>query len=102
MGTNVQPFADTRRHRAPVSRQAEASVWVARLYGLSRSAAMEREFRAWLGAADENRHAFERCTEVWQRVPRLNLADAFGAGRRQCRGAWRWELVRRAAVASLD
>lgn len=93
MDTNVQPIGDGRRH-VPVSRRAaaEAAVWVARLHGPSRSAAMEQEFRAWLGASDEHRQAFERCTEVWQQVPRLTLANAFGTGRRQS-GTWRWAAV---------
>lgn len=98
MGTNIQSFADSRRH-PPLSRQAaaEAAVWVARLHGPSRSAAMEREFRAWLASANEHRHAFESCTEVWLQVPRLTLDDAFGAGRRQ-RATWRWGA---AALAGL-
>jgi transmembrane sensor len=93
VGTNVQPIGDSRRH-VPVSRRVavEAAVWVARLHGPSRSAAMEQEFRAWLGAGDEHRQAFERCTEVWQQAPRLTLANAFGTGRRQS-GTWRWAAV---------
>ena len=65
MGTNVQPLADTSRPTVSRQAAAEAAVWVARLHGPSRSAAMEREFRAWLSIADEHRHAFERCTELW-------------------------------------
>lgn len=100
MGTNVQPFEGTGRRRPPVSCQAaaEAAVWVARLHGPSRSAAMEQEFRAWLGTADEHRHAFERCTEVWQEVPRLTLANAFGTDTRYSHGTWRWAAVVLAGV----
>lgn len=99
MEPNVQPLGDSRR-RPRVSRQvaAEAAAWVARLHGPSRSEAMEQEFRAWLGTADEHRHAFERCTEVWQEVPRLTVANAFGAGRRQSRGTWRWATAVLAGV----
>jgi transmembrane sensor len=91
VGTNVQAF-DTGQRRRPVNRQAaaEAAVWLARLHGPSRSASMEREFQAWLSAADEHRHAFERCTEVWQEVPRLTLANAFGAGAQQSGLNWGW------------
>lgn len=99
MGTNVHPI-DTGRRRPPVDQQAaaEAAVWVARLHGPSRSPAMEREFRAWLGASDQHRHAFDRCTEVWQAVPRLTLAHAFTPGRRHSRNPWRWAA---AAVAGV-
>lgn len=98
MGTNVQPLADTSCPTVSRQAAAEAAVWVARLHGPSRSAAMEREFRAWLSIADEHRHAFERCTELWQEVPRLTVANAFVAGRRQSRGTWRWATAVLAAV----
>jgi len=99
VGTNVHPI-DTGRRRPPVNRPAaaEAAVWVARLHGPSRSPAMEQEFRAWLGAADEHRRAFERCTDVWQAVPRLTLANAFMTGSRHSRNTWRWAA---AAVAGV-
>lgn len=100
MGTNVHPFAGTGHRRLPASRHAaaEAAVWVARLHGPDRSAAMERELRAWLGASDKHRHAFERCTEVWQEVPRLTVADAFVTGRRQSPNTWRWAVAMLAGV----
>jgi transmembrane sensor len=59
---------------------------------------MEREFRAWLGAADEHRRAFERCTEVWQAVPRLTLANAFTTSKRHSRNPWRWAIAAMAGV----
>jgi transmembrane sensor len=94
VGTNVHPF-DTGRRRPPVNRRAaaDAAVWVARLHGPSRTAAMEREFRTWLSAADEHRLAFERCTEVWQEVPRLTVAHAFGTGFNPGCGTWRWAVA---------
>lgn len=69
---------------------AEAAVWVARLHGPDRSPAMEREFRAWLDTSDAHRLAFERCTDVWEAVPRLSVADAYGTGPRPRTTAWRW------------
>nr|WP_255420717.1 FecR domain-containing protein [Paucibacter sp. KBW04] len=56
---------------------AEASVWIARLHGPDRSPQMERECRAWQAASAAHRLAFERCTDVWESVPRVSLADAF-------------------------
>ncbi len=51
---------------------------------------MEREFRVWLATSDAHRLAFERCTDVWEAVPRLSVADAYGTGRRSRTPAWRW------------
>jgi len=80
---------------------AEAAVWVARLHGPSRTRQMEQEFRAWQASSPAHREAFERCTDVWQDIPRIGLATAYealaaeraAAGpappvRRQA--AWRW------------
>jgi transmembrane sensor len=58
---------------------AEAAVWVARLHGPDRSSEMERECLAWQDRSEENRLAFERCTEIWQEVPGVSLGDAFAA-----------------------
>lgn len=78
---------------------AEAALWVARLHGPDRNRAMEREFQAWQARSPAHREAFGRCTEVWQDVPRLKLADAYetAASLRTSpevgafRGpAWRW------------
>ncbi len=80
---------------------AEAAVWVARLHGPSRTRQMEQEFRAWQGSSPAHREAFERCTDVWQDIPRIGLATAYEAlaaerampaprpkARREA--AWRW------------
>lgn len=56
---------------------AEAAVWVARLHGPERSPELERQFQAWLAASADNRHAFERCTEMWMLVPQAPMAQAF-------------------------
>ncbi len=56
---------------------AEASVWIARLHGPDRSLQMERECLAWQARSAVHRLAFERCTEVWEGVPGVRLADAY-------------------------
>lgn len=58
---------------------AEAAVWVARLHGPDRSSEMERDCLAWQARSAEHRLAFERCTDVWQEVPRVTLGDAYAA-----------------------
>lgn len=58
---------------------AEAAVWVARLHGPDRSPAMERECRAWQARGPAHRIAFERCTDTWQEVAGISLADAYAA-----------------------
>ncbi len=56
---------------------AEASVWIARLHGPDRSRQMESECLAWQARSAAHRLAFERCTEVWESVPGVRLADAY-------------------------
>lgn len=80
---------------------AEAALWVAKLHGPGRSAAMDRDFKAWLAASDAHQHAFERCTEVWQEVPRLSVADACTAVGRQHPAAPRRAVAAAAAVAAV-
>ena len=58
---------------------AEAATWVARLHGPGRSRQMERDCLAWQARSAVHRLAFERCTEVWQEVPRLSVGDAYAA-----------------------
>jgi transmembrane sensor len=58
---------------------AEAAVWVARLHGPDRSPQMERECLAWQARSAEHREAFERCTETWQDVPNVSVANAYAA-----------------------
>jgi transmembrane sensor len=80
---------------------AEAAVWLARLHGPDRARQMEQEFRAWQARSAAHREAFERCTDVWQDIPRIGLAAAYrasgapppaSAGRsgRRREAAWRW------------
>jgi transmembrane sensor len=59
---------------------AEAAVWVARLHGPSRTRQMEQEFLAWQTTSPAHREAFERCTDVWQDIPRIGLATAYEGG----------------------
>lgn len=47
---------------------AEAAVWLARLHGPDRSREMERDCLAWQAQSVMHRHAFERCTDIWQEV----------------------------------
>ena len=56
---------------------AEAAVWIARLHGPRRTPRMEQEFRAWQASSSAHREAFERCTDVWQDIPRIGLATAY-------------------------
>lgn len=58
---------------------AEAAVWIARLHGPDRAPAMERECLAWQARSAAHRLAFERCTDVWEAVPRVRLADAYAS-----------------------
>lgn len=58
---------------------AEASVWIARLHGPSRTPAMERECLKWQARSAAHRLAFERCTDVWEEVKGISVADAFAS-----------------------
>ena len=60
---------------------SEAAVWIARLHGPDRSKRMERECLAWQAQSDAHRLAFERCTDTWQDVAGVTLADAYAASR---------------------
>lgn len=59
-----------------VSREitAEAAVWISRLHGPSRSRHMERECLAWQARSPAHRLAFERCTDLWMDVARVDRA----------------------------
>jgi transmembrane sensor len=82
---------------------AEAAVWVARLHGPDRSAQMERECRAWQARSAEHREAFERCTETWQDVPNVTVANAYAAasGTGAASGAGRRLSLRWAGAGAL-
>ena len=58
---------------------AEAAVWVTRLHGPDRCRQMEIECLAWQELSTAHRLAFERCTDTWQDVPGVSLANAFAA-----------------------
>jgi transmembrane sensor len=73
----AQDGAGDLRPRVRPEIAAEAAVWVARLHGPDRSVPMERECLAWQARSAEHREAFERCTETWQDVPRVSLANAY-------------------------
>lgn len=78
---------------------AEAAVWVTRLHGPGRTRRMELECLAWQQRSAAHREAFERCTETWESVPRLTLANAFSASqagevRLSTVGLWRRQAAR--------
>jgi len=84
-------------------------MWLARLHGPSRTRQMEQAFLAWQASSAAHREAVERCTDVWQDVPRVGLAAAYAAaatrGSAAATGPGRWrEAARRwlttAAVAA--
>ncbi|MCX2864909.1 FecR domain-containing protein [Paucibacter sp. PLA-PC-4] len=82
---------------------AEAATWIARLHGPGRSPEMERALREWLSRSAAHRHAFEKCTDVWQEVAGVSAADVYaGAAARSLNAAlagerwWarmRWPLL---------
>ena len=91
---------------------AEAAVWIARLHGPDRSVRMERECLDWQHRSAAHRRAFERCTDIWEEVPRVTLGTAYatassqGAESDDSGGAYRpkrarWPLAL-AAVALLS
>lgn len=56
---------------------AEAASWIARLHGPSRTPRMERDCLEWQQRSAAHRLAFERCTDTWQDVAQISLANAF-------------------------
>lgn len=48
---------------------AEASAWLARLQGPSRTPAAEAAFKAWLSADPSHARAFSRVTDTWDIIP---------------------------------
>jgi transmembrane sensor len=74
---------------AVLSARAEASAWITRLHGPSRSPELEAGFRRWLNERPENVQEFEGLTEVWDLV----------AGGAVARGAPRLERWERSAEA---
>jgi transmembrane sensor len=80
---------------------AEAAVWVARLHGPGRSRQMELECLAWQARSAAHREAFERCTDTWQDVPRVTLANAFAAGAPRAPSSSRTGSVRWVAATAV-
>ena len=81
-GRNTKDAQSENEDPAPVvpgDIAAEAAVWIARLHGPDRSPQMERECLDWQALSAVHRLAFERCTEVWEAVPRVRLADAYAS-----------------------
>jgi len=58
---------------------AEAAAWIARLHGPRRTSQMERECLEWQGQSAAHRLAFEKCTDTWQDVAQISLANAFAS-----------------------
>ena len=85
---------------------AEAATWIARLHGPSRSPAMEQGLREWLSRSAAHRHAFERCTDVWEEVAGVSAADVYaGVAARSLKAAlagerW-WARIRWPLAAML-
>lgn len=67
------------QNRKPVPDEllAEASVWVAKLHGDSRSRTLEQGFRRWLISHPDNARAFELATEVWDDAENLRRFVTF-------------------------
>ena len=61
----------------PSEHLAEAGVWIARLHGDERGAALEAGFRQWLHANTLNARAFELATEVWEEAENLRRIVPF-------------------------
>ncbi len=70
---------------------AEASVWLARLRGESRTEEVETGFRVWLAASEENRTAFDSVTQVWDVAGGLKRRPERAA--RPQKAAWRPALL---------
>lgn len=78
---------------------AEAATWIARLHGPSRSPEMEQALRDWLSRSAAHRLAFEKCTDVWEEVAGVSVADVYaGAAARSLNAALagerRWARLR--------
>lgn len=73
----MQMRAEAAKNLVPPERIAEASVWIARLHGGSRSRSLEAGLRRWLTADADNPRAFELATEVWEESERLKRVIPF-------------------------
>jgi transmembrane sensor len=71
---------------------------------------MERDFHAWQARSAAHREAFEKCTDVWQDIPRIKLADAYSAASASRAGqaaigyrraTWRWAAATGVAVFAI-
>lgn len=106
----VPGSGEGRQPKVPPHVMAEASVWIARLHGPSRSPEMERECLAWQAQSALHRQAFEWCTDAWVEVRGVRVSDAYrsaaamakssGAESSKGSGTWRpwWTLMSAAAM----
>lgn len=83
---------------------AEAAVWVTRLHGPHRCRQMELECLAWQRRSAAHQEAFERCTDTWEGVSRVTVANAFAASTATSRRdgvGFRLDATRRWAAAGV-
>lgn len=98
---------DTRTSRIPVTVQAEAAAWIARLHGTGRTDEDDQSFRRWLDANALHAKAFERMTELWEAAARLPSTVLEGQRHRQrklvrsARAGWTRSLIAAAAFGCL-
>lgn len=96
------PYGRETKPRVTPAIAAEAAVWVTRLHGPDRSPKMESEFKLWQAQSPAHREAFEKCTDAWIDVEKINLATAYEtvAGKNPwLPGGGYWGKQRWAAVA---
>ena len=59
--------------RTPTGRStgidAEAAAWLARLHGPDRRAETDAALKGWLKTDTAHEEAFERATEIWDKIP---------------------------------
>lgn len=67
----MRPATATDRREVPPELIAEAGVWVARLHGPERTAAVEGGFRQWLQTSADHARAFELATDIWEEARNL-------------------------------
>jgi transmembrane sensor len=109
----VRPSAGTSQGtdvKAKVPREllAEAAVWVARLHGPDRSPQMERDFRVWQALSPLHREAFEKCTDAWLNVGKVNVTTAYETAGARAAARWgggrqgvRWWAAGAASAAAI-
>jgi len=63
---NPSEFPSIQQSSAAI--EAEAAAWLARLHGPNRTSKVDRGLRRWLNLSPEHQQAFERATEVWEKL----------------------------------